>query len=744
MNKNDRKPHLWIPDEEVVRLEHNPTGRDRPRNIIPSEHGKKLSSALENIITYYKNLPQKGTLSDELYIFKVLLPDEEKIDNKKRRDFLKNNGLRLNVVKNKRTALVSTTPELFQRLRNRIENYKSHGKYSDFQYIDSFEPFTVSDKQSSSVRRLFFQGEKPPKTVDIQLLLVPNLDQSIYEKALPKLKESITHANGRVVEDYYLSDGTPVIRAIVPSMALEKLSLDDAIYRVEETRFFSVIKENSMVSLDDKFKLNPEIDIDNLPIVVILDTGINLPAPLNQLIVARWIPDGAVITGDPHGTQVASRAIFGDNLGQQVKAGILTPRVRVVDAVVLDGEVPENVFIKRLQKAINELSEMSKIFNLSANAKCPIDGDEMSIIGYELDNLMQLYNVQFVISSGNHYVWRTASTLEDVLDDDDSRIAAPGDSMLGIVVGAVVAGEHTGSISKANEIAPYSRKGPGFAGFPKPDIVAYSGTICLSRNGPEVPIDLKSIVLMPTGELIPEAGTSFAAPVVAGDLAVIASQIPGGDILLAKALLYHGAIPLWDEEGLQPEEEEYIAYLYGKGLSNSLRSISSTSSRVTFVRTGELNRLTKERVKFWMPSILAAKPGRNTAKVTVTCVTKPPLDRTKGTEYLGAYISASLHKVGSNLRLLLANPSGGNGRWKWDSCHHFYNTFSRFNSGEWQVWLQLHTRWDVPDDFNVPYALAITIEDLSGELDIYNEVLSEAQGRFIPLTTIQVPVVGSI
>lgn len=83
---------------------------------------------------------------------------------------------------------------------------------------------------------------------------------------------------------------------------------------------------------------------------------------------------------------------------------------------------------------------------------------------------MRLHNVQFVISSGNHKVWQTADSLGEVLDDD-TRISAPADSMLGITVGAIAGKEHPLSLSGVNEISPYSRRGPGFAGFTKPDLV---------------------------------------------------------------------------------------------------------------------------------------------------------------------------------------------------------------------------------------------------------------------------------
>lgn len=741
-DEGKNRPHFWIPDEEVIYKENKPTGRDKPRDVVPSEHGSKLTSSLEHIVSYYKSISeeQNSLAEEDIVVFKVTLPEGEKIANTQRQKILKDNGLQLNAVKNYRNAIVSTTKQQFMRLKNRVDRYKTSGQYATFQYIDDFSPLMGSDKKSDKLKRLYATEVKPPENIDIQMLLVPNLENNLYTRILPKIKTMIIASKGQLVEEpYYLSDGTPVVRALLPSQALENIINDEAIYRVEETRFFSAIGDDDADFFNSTVRLNMEIDVDSLPVVVVLDSGITFPEQFNNLIVSRWVPDNTNLTDNLHGTKVASKVIF-SNLGMQLSTGLLTPRARVIDALVLDGVVAENVLIKRIQQAVSNFKEISKIFNISANSQSPIEGDEISIIGYELDNLMHIHGVQFVISAGNHNVWMTANNLEDVIDDDDSKIAAPADSMLGITVGAAVEFEHADSMSRRYDIAPYSRKGPGLAGFRKPDVVAYGATVCLENGGPKVLIDNNSFVLCPDGQFLHEAGTSFTAPVISGDLAEIASQLPGNDVLLAKALLYHGAQPLWDDESMNNDDADFIGDLYGRGISSPDLSKFSSPSRVTFVRIGELNRLTKERVKFYMPTLLAAQPGRNIAKVTISCVSRPPIDRTKGTEYLGAYISASLHKVGSDGKLPSVNPSIKEGRKKWDSCYHFNRPFTKFEAGDWQVWLELHTRWDIANDVKIPYALAITIEDVSGTLDIYNEILNETQGRFMPVTSIKLSV----
>jgi hypothetical protein len=351
----------------------------------------------------------------------------------------------------------------------------------------------------------------------------------------------------------------------------------------------------------------------------------------------------------------------------------------------------------------------------------------MSIVGYELDMLQMQKGVQFVISAGNHNLWKTQRSLEAILDDDESRIAPPADSLYAVIAGSIVGENHDHSLSAKNDIAPYSRRGPGFRGLVKPDMCAYAGTI---TGAGDVPGDQFSLTITRNGMLAPNCGTSLAAPIVAGDLAEIISVLPDCNPLLARALLFHTAIPLWDSDNMDNSDMTFAHSLYGRGLSNVVEAKYSSASKVTFIRTGLLNRTTKEHVLIYMPEILAAQAGRNVAKVTITCVSAPPVDVNKGSEYLGAYIQVSLKKnSGKDVKLLPVHPDFKESREKWDVCQYITKTFSNFHAGDWQVWLELYGRWEMKEA-DVPYALVVTIEDVSGALDIYSKI--EELNRYRP------------
>ena len=57
------------------------------------------------------------------------------------------------------------------------------------------------------------------------------------------------------------------------------------------------------------------VSIDELPIVAVLDTGVDFLRELEPLIVEHWVPTGAAPGDKKHGTNVASKVAF-ENLGR--------------------------------------------------------------------------------------------------------------------------------------------------------------------------------------------------------------------------------------------------------------------------------------------------------------------------------------------------------------------------------------------------------------------------------------------
>ena len=734
------KLHLWIPENEIQDVDKKPTGRGNDYGVDHTVHGSGLSEGLKNIKSMFDQLQASDSLRDEdIVAFQVILQEKEDFANTKK--FIEDEGLKINAVRDKRRAIVSAPRNVFNNLQNRVDRYRDDGTKKDFQLIEGFAPFTGKEKQAAQLAQ-YFKDHPEELTVDVQMMLLPDMDPEMQKRVQEKVTSRISETEGHVEgEPYELSDGTAIIRAMVSVSRLDELSNDAGIYRIEQTAFFHNMVPSTVTPYASSIRLPDGFDISSLPTVVVLDDGVNFPAELAALVPVHWQATGCTkgASFGGHGTPVASRVAF-EELGMHIGDHYLIPRARIIDAQIADAaSIPADVMLKRVREAVQTFSSVAKIFNFSYNAENPIDGTQMSILGCEMDLLCRKYHVKFVVSAGNHRLVFSEDNLEDIINDDDSHIAEPADGMLGITVGAVVGITHPGSVSKENEIAPYSRRGPGAFGFYKPDLSAYGATQL--KDG-SVPLDPYALCLTHTG-FCALPGTSFTAPTVAGDLAQIMNVIPDDDVFLAQALLYNGATPLFDKSGITQEEIDLAGNLYGRGLSSPRNSMYSSEDRVSFLHSGTMNRLTKKRVRFFIPTVAAdakVKRGESKLRVTVTCIAHPPVDRNKGTEYSAAYISASIHKLNSKGKNVTGNPSVSDNRNKWDTCYHFVNEYSAFGSGDWEVWLELFTRWGVADDEEIPYSLVITVEDLTLAGNLYSEIIRESGGRFASVQPVRVTI----
>lgn len=753
----DFRPHLLITEDDVETLENVKQVRRKDLELDRMAHGTKLSTGLQEIVSAYTRVQKTDSLRDEdIRLFEVVLQESEKISNKTLREFLKQEGMTIASVRDSRHAIVSSPKAKFDSLQQRVGNYRDNKRSNKkFQYIDSFHFPDPIEKQAPSIKEMLEKRADFPLDVEIiEQLLPKGTDPQVQARAEERLIALIQQNQGVIqAQPYKLSDGTPIIRAEIPLGKLEKISWDTIVSHVAPTGFYATSPMYA-VPAQKQMSLNPNVSIDGLPIVAVLDTGVDFPMELEPLIVEHWVPTGVAPGDKKHGTNVASKVAF-ENLGEQLASGILTPRARIIDCNIrgLDPDsnkpnrpdlICNSTMIVRIKEAVLRFKDITKIFNFSSSEENPIQGDEISILGYELDVLAIQYGVKFTISTGNHYLYRSQDSLANILQDDDIRIAAPSDSMLNIAVGAIVGAEHKEGLSRQFDIAPYSRIGPGFRGFRKPDIVSYAGTMTKTDF---VPPDDYAMMIASGGQWAFEAGTSFTAPTVAGDLAEISQSVPNQDILMSETLLYHGAeMPIKEvsKKKLTRDESAFYGNIYGRGISNPMASMFSTAHRVTFLHRGTMNKKFKQHAKFLMPSVCDTKMdmGKRDKKVrvTVTCVTQPPVDKTKGAEYLGAYVNASLHSRNSKDKLVTNNPSESDGRKDWDTCFHFDQEFSSFHGGDWEVWLELHTRYDVEDEQEIDYALAITIEDLTESLQLYDAIMNEAQGRFPAVQLVRLPV----
>ena len=736
--KKDPKSHFWIPDSEVEEVAHLPKAIPTPLDIDHVDHGRTLIQGIQGIES--KHNEKRTPISNELVIFKITLDEDDQADS--RGDYKKifeSNNLKINAIKKSNEAIVSSTPSNFKEFSTKLTTYidKKGKSQNFFQYIKSISTIETSDIQT---KRLLEKKENE-EYLDMQITLIPKLGEKVYEKMISYLIEEIKKVNGELGEDglYFLSDETPVLRVLLPSSGVDNITDQEIILKAEPSPFFDVSEKRNGSPIDiSNLPLAMDDNISELPIVCILDNGIKFPDNIGECVVDSWIAEGIGSFTADHGTKVASRAVFGDNLDEQVRNGHLKPRVRVIDAVIHDGVSPlyEGTLIKRIQNAVEAIKVATTTFCLSFNEQLPIEDSTVGNLAFEIDCLSR-QGVNFALPTGNHSLWKVYDNLEHIADDTSSRLAAPGEAFFGVTVGSITRDEHTQSISRKKELSPFSRIGFGFSGSNKPDLVYPGGNVYRKDRKAFIAANSAAYVINNKGFLVQDFGTSYSAPLAAADIALLTNVVPNKDSFVARGLLMHHA----QESEHVIENPEIFEKMYGCGIGSYENAKDSYRDRATFIRKGSMSRLIKQRVKFWMPSTLAAqsKARNSVAKVTVTCLSLSPVDRGMGSEYLRGYIDASFHMINSKGTEKTHNPSGKKGRKSWSHVQHFTQVFNVFNPGDWQIWLQLFTKPEIENDEEIDYVLIVTIENMTqNDVDVHGAIEVEAENRFQVLTEVHV------
>lgn len=751
------KKHFTIPDNEVQREDTKRIAIPEPVEIDFRKHGEKIGEGLLSIKE--RNTPKHNILSDDLLFFQVELPDDKVVDS--RGDYERifaDNKININAIRDSHKAIVSIKKDDMISLEESAVQYTqgTAPKSSFWQYIDEISPIDIHDKKSKKLDYLQ-NNENNNDIIDAQITVVPKLNEKQYAKILPHLITLVESFNGDIESDgiYYLADHTPVLHAYLPSSAVNDLIEQEVVLDIDITHKYNgshqITKNGQNVAAFDFYSDN----LDDLPLICVLDDGVSFPDNISAAIAGRWTAPDINYNTSAHGTKVASRIVFGENLHEQISNQLLIPKARIIDAVISDGNtVTETKIISRIRKAVQEIKHITTTFCLAFNDNSSSIFGEKSVskLAFELDVISYKEGVNFVVSMGNHELWRTLNDINDICEHDDARLASPAESLHSLSIGSITKDQHPDSISNKNALSPFSRVGYGFANSYKPDLVYPGGNVCKQNTRCFIPKTSGMFVINSDGYISLDFGTSFSTPLAAFDLGSLQHSVIEylnsiGDTnnldrkatFISRGLLSHHAKSIDNMSDTSTEEYNKV---YGCGYGNLDSAKESFASKPTYIRYGKMNRKTKEKVGFLIPAVLSdkRKSGVKLAKVTVTCLSISPVDMSKGSEYLRAYIDTSLHMLNSNSKLVTKNPSQKNGRKKWSNLHHFSQEFTVFDSGDWQLWLELYTKPEIPDEEEIEYVLIITIESLyeNEELNLYGEI--EATNRFNILQEISIDI----
>jgi hypothetical protein len=100
--------------------------------------------------------------------------------------------------------------------------------------------FRNESKYSSALRKSI-ETAKKDVPLDVQLMLFPNYTKEWYSQALSIIKNQIEVVGGKLkCEPFFLSDGTPLIRAELTPYQISVVAENSDIYTINETSFFSL------------------------------------------------------------------------------------------------------------------------------------------------------------------------------------------------------------------------------------------------------------------------------------------------------------------------------------------------------------------------------------------------------------------------------------------------------------------------------------------------------------------------
>ena len=686
--------HFWIPDEEMYTKSNSPRGGSPEKRSDRAQHSRALVSGLDYTISGISYGKTSFRDSDQ----RLLVLDVSEGSDPNRLDrALAKLYMDVKAVTSDGRVLVSIRKGDVQRLREKLVDYACR---TGENVLDLVEGFSANVGPSKCSRDVLDVGDGP---VSVIVSLVPNMTDSDYEGALRIFQENVEVAGGDCHGTFWCRGQAPIVSITMPSeSAVLSMCDDDAVFQVSSG--------GKPVPLDNFFLTGPEegpvMPIlkrprESLPTVCVIDNGI-CPGCLDDLIVDIFRPSKRVEVGS-HGTMVASRAAYG-----YVRANptSMEPMCRLIDANVYDEFTDIMSAASLLKMIVEKYHSICKVYNLSINFS-GIDVNSAMPLIQTIDALQMQYDVVFVISAGNHGLWRVPGlSLSDILEDESSEILVPAHSVLAITTGSSVMKSLVGSISRDGHVAPYSRHGPGISKGMKPDVLAHAANTS-SSEGKDIYSSDAGSCAFDGRQVVSAPGTSFSAPVVSCLMSLLIRKFDRYSTLVSKALLINSVSPVL-------HEKRDPRYALGNGIVDMGRCLVSNSNCVTFVREGSFTEENCHRFRILVPKVLEGVRG---CEIAVTCVFNPYLDGSRAGEYIGSGISISLKKPWNDASLKDVSPSESVGTRGHPYCRKEFHPRA-LTAGDWEVWLQASSTYRARNSV-LRYALVISIRCPDVSLDIY-------------------------
>ena len=477
-------PHLWIPSS-LARIERVVKGRGGASFIRddPAAHSQALREAFARSAATFADRRDFDVASDLI----VQITTVPTWAANKERQHLRNLGFEIVALSEEQpnVAIARISRETLSKFTKKLNRYAdtpNHIGRSNFGAIESITPVGVERK----IEPLLVTAAADLE-VSCLITLFASLSLEMKQTVANRVATDLREMGKEEVAIHSFANGSVGIAADLTPPEMLRIG--------EQYMFVRSIESNAEVVVEAAIEADPIpqiIQVDRVRCqtpVVVVDSGVNDAASILAGLVVRSIdelPSGSVGPHMAHGTFVASRVIYGDDI-----MAVLTRRVRpwcpVIDVQVtgddgIGNRISQNAadLAEILQRIVPVLAPQAKVFNLSLGIT-PIADGRYSLLARLIDFLSREHQVLFVIAGGNindpeadpptHYL------------SPNTRVLVPSESLLALTVGAVAKYSDANCVARGQEIAPYSRRGPGADRALKPEVAMHGGNVIWNGQG---------------------------------------------------------------------------------------------------------------------------------------------------------------------------------------------------------------------------------------------------------------------
>jgi hypothetical protein len=397
-----------------------------------------------------------------------------------------------------------------------------------------------------------------------------------------------------------------------------------------------------------------------------------------------------------------------------------------------------------------------RVFNMSLNLLDPVQGDGYGVVANILDRIADKHDVVFVISAGNlppsdcRSEW--PADAQAALQHLASRtvvetVLQPAESSRSIAVSALNPPGCPGRV--AGVPAAYTRRGPGLRVGVKPDVGHFGGSLPDSRT----PTGLRSWTDATT--VVSGHGTSYATPLVAKTLAALDTRVTSPlsrELLLG--LLIHGCeIP----QALRDPALTEVARQF-TGFGKPVRCdhmLQTPDHAITLVFSDVLHRNRELQFDFaWPQSLVNRATGACKGDIRMTLVYRPMLNRDFGSEFVRVNVDAHLRQEHEDTfanrvkQAFLPDLSEGvhfeheliQHGLKWWPIKVYRARFpkGKGKSSNWRLSVESLVRsGEAFPAVGVPFALVLTIADISKSEPVFSDLRLHLMSRNVQLSDIR-------